>query len=90
MSHRPYVLAFNRGPDLVLHDHGIDTVPALHAAEGFDAVFAGVRQVIAPFVHEQAVATSARSRRELLARHEEPNGMSIPAFCRSSESYRFS
>lgn len=73
MPHLPYLLAFDRRPDLVPQDHGIDTVSALHAAEGLDVVFAGVIQVVIPLVHEQAGATSAGSRAELLARGKGPN-----------------
>ena len=70
MPHLPYLLAFDRRPDLVLQDHGIDTVPALHAAEGFDVVFAGVIQVVVPLGHEQARATSAGSRRRTVRSRE--------------------
>jgi hypothetical protein len=73
MPHPPYAPALDRRPDLVLQDHGIDTVSALHAAEGLDAVFAGVIQLVVPFVHEQAPATSAGSSAELLARGKGPN-----------------
>lgn len=83
-------LALDRRPDLVPQDHGIDTVPALHAAEGLDAVFARVIQVIVPFVYEQAPATSAGSRAELLTCGKGPNGISTPAFCHSSISHCFS
>ena len=80
MSHLSYLLVFDRRPDLVLQDHGIDTVSALHAAEGLDAVFAGVIQVVVPLVYEQPPATSAGSRAELLARGMGPLGMFTSAF----------
>lgn len=82
-----YLLVFDRRPDLVLQDHGIDTVPALHAAEGLDAVFAGVIQVVVPLVHEQTPATSAGSCVELFARGKGPRGMSTSAFCHSFVSH---
>ena len=63
---------------MVPQDHRIDTVPALHATEDLGVVFAGVNQVVAPVMYEQACATSAGSRAELLAGREEPNTMSIP------------
>ena len=64
--------------DLVLENHRINAVPALHTAEDRRNVFAGVIQVIAPVVHEQAVAPNAGSGRELLALHEEPHSLCIP------------
>lgn len=67
MSYLLYRMAHDRQPNLVLQDHGIDTVPALHAAEGFGIVFAGILQVVVPLGHEQASTTSAASRRELPA-----------------------
>jgi hypothetical protein len=90
LPHLPDLLAFDRRPDLVLQDHGIDTVSALHTAEGFDAVFARVIQVVVPLIYEQAAATSAGSRAELLARRKGQHGMSISAFCHSSVSHCFS
>ena len=85
--HSPHVTSCNRQSDLVLQDQRINTVPALHAAENLDVVFAGVTQVITPVVHEQAGATSAGSRRELFDRREEPNGLIVPAFCHSAASH---
>ena len=61
MPHLPYGLAFDRRQDLVLQDHGIDAVPALHTAEGLDIVFAGVIQVVVPLVHEQARRNERRT-----------------------------
>jgi hypothetical protein len=65
MSHLPDRMAHDRQPNLVLQDHGIDTVSALYAAEGLDLVFTGILQVVVPLGHEQASTTSAASRREL-------------------------
>ena len=62
--------------DLVLQDHRIDTVSALHTPEGFKVVGAGVMQVVVPLGHEQARAARAGSRRELFARWKRPNGLS--------------
>ena len=77
MPQAPYSLAFAPRLDLVPQDHRINAVPALHTPQNIGVVVAGVRQVIAPFVHQQTRATSAGSRVELLARRKEPNGMSI-------------
>lgn len=74
--HLPYLVAFDQWLDLVLQDHRIDTVSALHAAEGFKMVGAGVMQVVVPLGHEQARTTSTGSRRELFARWKQPNGIS--------------
>ena len=82
----PSVILRNRRAELVLQDQRINTVPALHTAQDRWNVFARVFQVITPVVHEQAVATSTRSRRELLARREEPNGLFSPALCHSAVS----
>lgn len=62
----PYWLFFARWPDLILQDHGVDTVTALHATKGLDAVFTGAAQAVVPLAHEQARATSAGFGRELL------------------------
>jgi hypothetical protein len=67
MSHLPDRMVHDRQPNLVLQDYGIDTVSALHAAEGLDLVFTGILQVVVPLGHEQASTTSAASRRELPA-----------------------
>lgn len=77
MPQAPYSLAFASRLDLVPQDHRINAVPALHTAQNFGVVFAGVRQVIAPLVHQQTRATNAGSRVVLLVRLKEPNGMSI-------------
>ena len=79
MSHLTYLSVFDQRPDLVLQDHGIDTVPALHTAEGLDAVFAGVIQVVVLLVREQARATSAGFCVELFARGKGPN--SFVSYC---------
>ena len=63
----PFWLAFDRWLDSVLQDYGIDTVSALHTAEGLDVVFTGVMEVVVPLRYEQARTTSAGSRRQLLA-----------------------
>jgi hypothetical protein len=70
--------AFGRWSDLVPQDYRIDTVPALHATEDLGVVFADVNQVVAPVMYEQACATCAGSRRELIAGREELNALSIP------------
>ena len=49
---------------------GVNTVPTLHVAERLEVVFTGIMQVVAPLAHEQARATSAGSRRELLTREQ--------------------
>jgi len=73
MPHLSYGQAFERRPDLVLQDDGIDAMPALHTTESFDVVFTGV----VPLVHEQATATSAGLRRELLACGKGLNGIAF-------------
>ena len=83
-----YLLAFGRRPDLVLQDHGIDTVSALHAAEGFKVVGAGVMQVVVPLGHEKARATSTGSRRELFAGWKGPNGFSTSVLFHRSATLR--
>lgn len=75
--HLPYLLACDRCLDLVLQDHRIDTVTALHATKGLDAVFTGATQAVVPLAHEQACATSARSCRKLLACRKGSNDMPI-------------
>jgi len=40
--------------DLIPQDHRVDTVPALDATEDFGIMFAGVNQVVAPVMYEQA------------------------------------
>lgn len=52
MSYLLYRMAHDRKPNLVLQDHGIDTVPALHAAEGFGIVYTAILQVVVPLGHE--------------------------------------
>ncbi|MGZ8380827.1 MAG: hypothetical protein ACXWWH_04495 [Nitrospira sp.] len=42
MSYLLYRMAHDRQPNLVLQDHGIVTVPTLHAAERLDLVFTGI------------------------------------------------
>ena len=79
---------FRAAVDLVLEDDRINTVPALHATEDLGVVFAGVTQVVAPVVHEQAGAPSAGSRRELLTRREEPHSLSIPVLGHRSNPRR--
>jgi hypothetical protein len=86
---RPYCLAFDRWPDLVLQNDGIDTVPALHTTEGLDMVFTGVMQVVIPLAHEQARATSAGSRQKLLARRMGPKGLPTSDLFHRSAAFRF-
>src|SRR5580765_3012867 len=81
VPHMPHARGFDRQQYLVLHDDGIDTVPALHAAERFEVVFTRVTRVVVPLVYEQARATGAGSRVELLVRGKQPNGMSSPDVC---------
>jgi len=90
MPRPPYTLAFVRRSASVPQDHGINAVTALHTTEDIGVVFVGVRQVIAPVMHEQARATSASSRGELFARGREVNGMSTPPLCHRSVSHCFS
>lgn len=85
-SHSSHVLLRNRRAELVLQDQRINTVPTLHTPQNCRNTFAGVIQVLAPVVHEQAFATSTGSRRELLALREEPNGLSSPAFRHNAAS----
>ena len=85
----PFWLAFDRWLDSVLQDYGIDTVSALHTAEGLDVVFTGVMQVVVPLGHEQARATSTGSRRELFARWKRPNGISTSVLFHRSTTLRF-
>ena len=73
----PFWLAFDRWLDSVLQDYGIDTVSALHTAEGLDVVFTGVMEVVVPLRYEQARTTSAGSRRQLLACRNRLNGGSF-------------
>jgi hypothetical protein len=88
MMFTSYAYPFNRRSALVLHDHGIDSVTALHAAEDLGVVVVGIVQVIAPVVYEQARATSAGSRVELFVRRKKPNGMSISTLCHDSPPRR--
>jgi hypothetical protein len=81
-------MAFDRWLDLVLQDHWIDTVSALHAAEGFKVVGAGIMQVVVPLGHEQARTTSTGSRRELFARWKRSNGISTSILFRRSTTLR--
>ena len=85
MPRLPYARGFDRQEDLVLHDDGIDTVPALHTAQDLGVVFTRVIHIVIPLVHEQARATSAGSRVELVARGNEPNGISSLDACHNSD-----
>jgi len=76
----PHALASNGWPYLVLQDHGIDTVSALHATETLNVVSTRVTRIIVPLVYEQAPATSARSRVELIARGKRSNELTTSAF----------
>ena len=75
----------DRRRDLVLHDDRIDAMPALNAAQDSDVIFTGALQILSPVAQEQACATSARLRLELLECREEPNSMCLPVPFHSSE-----
>jgi hypothetical protein len=75
---------------LVLQNHRIDTVSALHAAEGLDTVFARAFQVVVPLIHEQARATSAGFRVELYARVKGPHSLATSDFCHRFVTHGFS
>src|SRR5262245_50305758 len=81
MPLRPYSLGSKRWSCLILQDDRIDTVSALHAAEGLDVVSTGVTRIVVPLVYEQASATSARFRVELIARGKRSNDLFTFAFC---------
>jgi hypothetical protein len=52
---------------LIFQDDRINAMPALHTAQNHWNVLAGVIKVVTPIVHEQAGATGAGSRAELIA-----------------------
>jgi hypothetical protein len=81
-------MAFDRWLDLVLQDHWIDTVSALHAAKSVKVVGAGIMHVVVPLGHEQARATSTGSRRELFARWKRPNGIFTSVLVHRSTTLR--
>ena len=83
-------LAFGRRNDLVLQNHRIHTVAALHTPQDDGEIIAGVVEFVAPLVHQQAAASGAGSRVELIARGKELNSPATPDLCRSFLSQCFS
>src|SRR5262249_43652287 len=62
----------------------IDTMPALHTTKGLEVVFARATRVVVPLGHEQARATGAGSRVELLTHGKQSNCKSSLDVCHNS------